>query len=53
MYCSKCGVENKNSNKYCYNCGNKLNIKKSVTSSGYKENSLVLGIICLIYVVCF
>ena len=48
MYCSKCGVENKNSNKYCYNCGNKLNIKKSVTSSGYKENSLVLGIICLI-----
>ena len=48
MYCSKCGVENKNSNKYCYNCGNKLDIKKSVTSSGYKETSLVLGIICLI-----
>ena len=48
MYCSKCGIENKNSNKYCYNCGNKLNIKNSVTSSGYKETSLVLGIICLI-----
>ncbi len=48
MYCSKCGVENKNSNKYCYNCGNKLDIKNSVTSSGYKETSLVLGIICLI-----
>ena len=48
MYCSKCGVENKNSNKYCYNCGNKLDIKRSVTSSGYKETSLVLGIICLI-----
>lgn len=48
MYCSKCGVENKNSNKFCYNCGNKLDIKKSVTSSGYKETSLVLGIICLI-----
>lgn len=48
MYCSKCGVENKNSNKYCYNCGNKLDIKKSVTKSGYKETSLVLGIICLI-----
>lgn len=48
MYCSKCGVENKNSNKYCYNCGNKLNIKNSVTSSGYKETSLVLGIVCLV-----
>ena len=48
MYCSKCGVENKNSNKYCYNCGSKLNIKNSVTSSGNKETSLVLGIICLI-----
>lgn len=48
MYCSKCGVENKNSNKYCYNCGNKLDIKRSVTKSGYKETSLVLGIICLI-----
>ena len=48
MYCSKCGVENKNSNKYCYNCGNKLDIKRSVTSSGYKETSLVLGIICLV-----
>ena len=48
MYCSKCGVENKNSNKYCYNCGNKLNIKNSVTSSGYKETSLVLGVMCLI-----
>lgn len=48
MYCSKCGVENENSNKYCYNCGNKLDIKNSVTSSGYKETSLVLGIICLI-----
>ena len=34
--------------KYCYNCGNKLDIKRSVTSSGYKETSLVLGIICLI-----
>lgn len=48
MYCSKCGVENKNSNKYCYNCGNKLNIKNCVTSSGYKETSLVLGVMCLI-----
>ena len=48
MYCSKCGVVNKNNNKYCYNCGNKLDIKRSVTSSGYKETSLVLGIICLI-----
>ena len=48
MYCSKCGVENKNSNKYCYNCGNKLDINNSVTTSGNKETSLVLGIICLI-----
>lgn len=48
MYCSKCGVENKNSNKYCYNCGNKLNIKNCVTSSGYKETSLVLGVMCLV-----
>lgn len=48
MYCSKCGVENKNSNKYCYNCGNKLDINNSVTSSGNKETSLVLGIVCLI-----
>lgn len=48
MYCSKCGVENKNSNKYCYNCGNKLNIKNCVTSSGCKETSLVLGVMCLI-----
>lgn len=48
MYCSKCGVENKNSSKYCYNCGYKLDIKRSVTSSGFKETSLVLGIICLI-----
>lgn len=48
MYCSKCGVENKNSNKYCYNCGNKLDIKNCVTSSGYKETSLVLGVMCLI-----
>ena len=48
MYCSKCGVENKNSNKYCYNCGNKLNIKNCVTSSGYKETSFVLGVMCLV-----
>lgn len=48
MYCSKCGVENKNSNKYCYNCGNKLDINNSVTTSGNKETSLVLGIVCLI-----
>lgn len=48
MYCSKCGIENKNSNKYCYNCGNKLDINNSVTTSGNKETSLVLGIVCLI-----
>ena len=48
MYCSKCGVENKNSNKYCYNCGNKLDIKNCITSSGYKETSLVLGVMCLV-----
>lgn len=48
MYCSKCGVENKNSNKYCYNCGNKLDINNSVTTSGNKETSLVLGIVCLV-----
>ena len=48
MYCSKCGVENKNSNKYCYNCGNKLDINNSVTTSGNKETSLVLGIIGMI-----
>lgn len=48
MYCSKCGVLNDKTHKYCINCGNKLNIKKSVTSSGYKETSLVLGVMCLI-----
>lgn len=48
MYCSKCGVENKNSNKYCYNCGNKLDTNNSVTTSGNKETSLVLGVVCLI-----
>ena len=47
MYCSKCGVLNDKTYKYCINCGNKLNIKKSVTVSRNRENSTVLGILCL------
>ena len=36
-----------NSNKYCYNCGNKLDIKRSVTSSGYKETKYIFTPTCV------
>ena len=46
MFCSNCGKENDKTNKFCYNCGNKLVIKNEV-KSGNEETSLILGIICL------
>ncbi|MBQ3021489.1 MAG: hypothetical protein IJD92_04640 [Bacilli bacterium] len=47
MYCYNCGQKNNKESMYCFNCGNKL-YESAVKSSGNKETSLVLGIICLI-----
>ena len=48
MYCSKCGIENKQESNYCFNCGNLLQKSNNVVKSGNQETSLVLGIICLV-----
>lgn len=43
MKCSKCGCQNNQNDKYCFNCGNYLNIDKSAYYI-----SLSLGIVCFI-----
>lgn len=50
MFCSNCGVENNKDSKFCYNCGNKIEIlnNNNQIKSGNQETSLVLGIFCLI-----
>ena len=48
MYCSKCGNNNNQENKYCVNCGNNLCSNITTQTDGNKETSLVLGIICLV-----
>lgn len=50
MFCSNCGKENNKDSRYCFNCGNKLEIYKikEDKKSGNQETSLILGIICLV-----
>ena len=48
MYCPNCGNNISQENKFCSNCGTNLNIKNETKTSGNKETSLVLGIICLV-----
>ena len=48
MYCPNCGNNNSQENKFCSNCGTNLNINNETKTSGNKETSLVLGIICLV-----
>lgn len=53
MFCFNCGKENDSRSNFCSYCGNKMNIETEsvsikVNSSGNKETSLVLGIICLV-----
>ena len=53
MFCPNCGKENIDGSNFCSNCGNKIYISTNISveqnkGDGYKETSLVLGIICLV-----
>lgn len=50
MYCSNCGNKLNELDKFCSNCGKSVDNKDNnkVTSSGFKETSLILGILCLV-----
>ena len=51
MYCSNCGTKNKD-NKFCVNCGNKLDlvIENNVNkdNNGMKNASIILGVLGII-----
>ena len=52
-YCSKCGVEVSDTAEFCYNCGEKLEMKSNVeifndfksSTDGVKERSIIMAII--------
>lgn len=51
MICEKCGKENKDSSKFCINCGNKLSSNDDKENNNKKNNIMIFLIIGLIVVI--